>query len=171
MRTLVVYESMYGNTEHVARAIAEGLGDAEVVEVGAAPTHLPADLELLVVGGPTHAHGMTREGSRHDAAARVDQPVRSPGIGIREWIDAVQPAAAIAATFDTRIKGPKILTGSAASAASGKLRDRGFRLAPSESFVLEGMTGEPFDRVPTAELERARQWGRSLSGLLAGSIA
>ena len=171
MRTLVVYESMYGNTEHVARAIAEGLGDAEVVEVGAAPTHLPADLELLVVGGPTHAHGMTRERSRHDAAARVDQPVRSPGIGIREWIDAVQPAAAIAATFDTRIKGPKILTGSAASAASGKLRDRGFRLAPSESFVLEGMTGEPFDRVPTAELERARQWGRSLSGLLVGSIA
>jgi hypothetical protein len=171
MRTLVVYESMYGNTEHVARAIAEGLGDAEVFEVGAAPTRLPEDLELLVVGGPTHGHGMTRDASRHNAAARVDRPVRSQRIGIREWIEEVQPARAIAATFDTRIKGPKILTGSAASAASGKLRDRGFRLAPSESFVLEGVTGEPFDRMSDTELERARQWGRSLSGLLAGSIA
>ncbi len=171
MRTLVVYESMYGNTEHVARAIAEGIGDAEVVEVGAAPTSLPAELELLVVGGPTHAHGMSRDWSRHDAAARVDQPVRSSSIGIREWIEAVRPSGAIAATFDTRVNGPRILTGSAASAASGKLRDRGFRLAPSESFVLEGVKGEPFDRISSAELERARQWGRALSGLLAGSIA
>jgi hypothetical protein len=166
MRTLVVFESMYGNTEHVARAIAEGLGDAEVFEVGAAPTRLPDDLELLVVGGPTHARGMSRDRSRHDAGVRVDRPVRSTGIGIREWIDAVQPAKAMAATFDTRIKGPRILTGSAASAAGDKLRDRGFRLAPSESFVLEGVTGEPFDRMSSAELERARQWGRMLAGLI-----
>ena len=47
MRALVVYESILGNTEVVARAIATGLGAAdevEVVEVGAAPTSLPASV-------------------------------------------------------------------------------------------------------------------------------
>ena len=42
-RALVIYESMYGNTEQIARAIGEGLADrmqVEVVEVGVAPTTL-----------------------------------------------------------------------------------------------------------------------------------
>jgi hypothetical protein len=167
MRTLVVFESMYGNTEHIARAIAEGLGDAQVVEVGTAPTVLPADLELLVVGGPTHAHGMSRERSRADAARRVDEPIVSTGIGIREWLATVEPAPAVVATaFDTRVGGPEILTGSAAKGAAKALASRGFRVAPPESFVLDGMKGQPFDRMAEAELERARRWGRTLTNLL-----
>ena len=166
MRTLVVYESMYGNTEHVARAIAEGIADAELVEVGLAPTKLPPEVALLVVGGPTHAHGMTREGTRRDAGTRVDRPIVSPGIGIREWIDAVQPSDVIVAAFDTRIRGPQILTGSAARSATEQLRKRGFKTVPPESFVLARIGGEPFDQVSEAELDRARGWGRSLSTLL-----
>jgi flavodoxin len=45
-RALVIYESMYGNTEQIARAIGEGLADrmqVEVVEVGIAPTTLAAE--------------------------------------------------------------------------------------------------------------------------------
>ena len=166
MRTLVVYESMYGNTEHVARAIAYGIGEAELIEVGLGTTTLPLDLVLLVVGGPTHAHGMTKEGTRRDAGTRVDRPIVSPGIGIREWIDAVQPADVIVAAFDTRIGGPQLLTGSAAKSATERLRKRGFKAVPPESFVLARMSGDPFDAVSEAELERARTWGRSLSTLL-----
>lgn len=167
MRTLIVFESMYGNTEHVARAIAEGIGDAQVVEVGSAPTVLPADLELLVVGGPTHAHGMSRERSRADAARRVDDPVISTGIGIREWIASVQPSATVVATaFDTRIPARELFTGSAAKSAAKALASRGFRVAPPESFVLDGRNGEPHDRVAQTELERARRWGRTLTDLL-----
>jgi hypothetical protein len=167
MRTLVVFESMYGNTEHVARAVAEGLGDAQVVEVGTAPAVLPADLELLVVGGPTHAHGMSRERSRADAARRVDEPVVSTGIGIREWIATVEPSPTVVATaFDTRIGGPELFTGSAAKSAAKALAGRGFRVAPPETFVLDGMSGKPFDRVAESELERARRWGRTLTNLL-----
>jgi flavodoxin-like protein len=167
MRTLVVFESMYGNTEHIARAIAEGLGDAQVVEVGTAPVVLPADLELLVVGGPTHAHGMSRARSRADAARRVDEPIVSTGIGIREWIAVVEPRPNVVATaFDTRVNGRELFTGSAAKGAAKALADRGFRVAPPESFVLDGMTGRPFDRIATVELERARTWGRTLTNLL-----
>ena len=57
MNAIVVYESIYGNTRAIAEAIAEGLGGAPAVS----PAELPADAaqaDLLVVGGPTHIHGM-----------------------------------------------------------------------------------------------------------------
>ena len=56
MRALVIYESMFGNTQQVAQAIGEGLAlilSADVVEVGHAPATVPVDVSLLVVGGPT----------------------------------------------------------------------------------------------------------------------
>jgi flavodoxin len=60
-RALVVYESMFGNTEAIAHAIAEGLSphlSVELVEVSAAPITL-RDVDLLVTGAPTHAFGLT----------------------------------------------------------------------------------------------------------------
>ena len=55
-QALVVYESMFGNTERVATAVVRGLRledvDAGLVEVGSAPAVLPLDLDLLVVERP-----------------------------------------------------------------------------------------------------------------------
>jgi flavodoxin len=62
VNALVVYESIYGNTRAVAEAIAEGLGGAVVRSVHEADASGP--VELLVVGGPTHMHGMTTSFSR-----------------------------------------------------------------------------------------------------------
>jgi hypothetical protein len=169
MHALVVFESILGNTEVVARAIAEGLGSAgqvEVVEVGAAPTTLHASVTLLVIGGPTHAHGMTNPDSRRSAARKATRPVLSTGIGIREWLAAVgaAPAGVTAAAFDTRIKGPGLLWGSAAKAAAGRLEDLGFRMAvPPESFLLNGPTGPVHDVLVPGEVERARRWGATLA--------
>src|SRR5687767_15013357 len=106
MRALVVYESMFGNTETIARAIGEGIEasmHADVVEVGAAPDTVPADVTLLVVGGPTHAFSMSRPTTRRDAAQRVTAVV-SRGRGIREWLAELRSAmpSAGATTFDTR---------------------------------------------------------------------
>ncbi len=134
MRALVVFESMFGNTEVIARAIAEGLAanaSVEVVEVGAAPASLPADLDLLVVGGPTHAHGMSKPESRADSARRAGDRLVSRGSGIREWLESLQGGSATvaAAAFDTRIKGPGILWGSAAKSADKLLRGLGLRVA------------------------------------------
>src|SRR3712207_1812801 len=61
MRSLVIYESEYGNTEKVARAIAEALGqhgEARVTPVRSVPTLDAGDLDLLVVGAPTQRHGL-----------------------------------------------------------------------------------------------------------------
>jgi len=63
MKALVVYESMFGNTEQIARAIAVGLGesvDVQVAEVTDAPTKPDHEIALIVAGGPTHAFSMSR---------------------------------------------------------------------------------------------------------------
>ena len=84
MRALVIYESMYGNTHLIADAIAAGLAEAdaavETVPVGAATPDRLASAELVVVGGPTHIHGMSRASTRK---AAVTVPERALAQGPR----------------------------------------------------------------------------------------
>ena len=71
MRAVVVYESMFGNTHVIADHVAEGLSgrfDVAVVPVGDATDATLLDADLLVVGGPTHVHGMSSRRSRQAAA-------------------------------------------------------------------------------------------------------
>ena len=158
MKFVVVYESMFGNTQAIAKAIAEGLSDrmrVEALEVGVAPTTIDDDVELLVVGGPTHAFGMSRPQTRQDAAKQATAGLVSRGIGLREWLTSLQaPAGVAAAAFDTRISKPR-LPGSAARAAEKRLRRLGFRIAaPAESFHVEGTSGPLHE----GEQQRARRW-------------
>lgn len=172
MRALVVFESMFGNTEVIARAIAEGLAvhaTVEVVEVSAAPTTIPAGVDLFVVGGPTHAHGLSKPESRADSARRAGDRLVSRGIGIREWLETLRGGSTTvaAAAFDTRIKGPGLLWGSAAKGADKHLRGLGFRVVGGpESFLIEGPTGPLFDRLVAGETDRARRWGEALAAEL-----
>jgi hypothetical protein len=173
MRALVVYESMFGNTREIAVAIADGMRTrlaVDLVEVGAAPAVLPDDVALLVVGGPTHAHGMSKPESRVDSAKRAGDRLVSRGIGVREWLASLHGGSSrvAAAAFDTRIKGPGILWGSAARGADKSLRGLRFRVvAGPESFLVEGPTGPVFDRLVDGEVERARRWGERLGAGLA----
>ena len=68
MKALVVYESMFGNTAHIARAIGAGLAEGGVVvtiaKVDAVDADEVAGADLLIVGGPTHAHGLSSASSR-----------------------------------------------------------------------------------------------------------
>ena len=67
MRAVFVCESMLGSTKKVAEAIAEGLadgGEVSVVPVTSAGAHVLDGADLVVVGGPTHAHGMSRPSTR-----------------------------------------------------------------------------------------------------------
>jgi hypothetical protein len=143
MRALVVYESMFHNTQRVAEAIGSGLRpemDAIVMEVGVAPSLVETPIDLLVLGGPTQAFRMSKPETRKGAAKKSDSPVVSQGIGIREWIAAQKHHAVrvSAATFDTRFKMSSGLTGSAARGAEKKLRKAGFEIiAPAESFFVE----------------------------------
>lgn len=169
MRALVVYESMYGNTQAIAAAIAAGLTESgfevSTSEVGEAPTDL-GQLDLVVAGGPTHAFSMSRVSTREDAATKGDNPVISQGIGLREWIEALEPLASAdevaVATFDTRVRHPRV-PGSAARAARKHLRQHGFRAVdPATTFWVDGMEGPLLD----GEEDRARSWGRDLGAIV-----
>ncbi|HWO93452.1 MAG TPA: flavodoxin domain-containing protein, partial [Dehalococcoidia bacterium] len=108
MKALVVFESMFGNNQRIAEAIAQGLSEhmaVEVLEVGTAPTSLADDVALLVVGAPTHMLGMSQPSSRKRAAGQSDRPVVSSGIGVREWLESlnVPPRSTAGAAFDTRL--------------------------------------------------------------------
>ena len=103
MHALVIVESSFGNTRKVGEAVAAGLGpDTVVVDVVGAPHHLDDDLDLVVVGGPTHAFGMSRPATRADAARQAGLN-GSNDPGLREWIDLVDGRRGCAvATFDTK---------------------------------------------------------------------
>lgn len=163
-RALVVFESMFGNTQHIAEAIAEGLASrlpVEVAEVSAAPLVLPADVGLVVLGGPTHRFGLSRPESRQRAALN-HEPV-SLGLGLRDWIEQVdwEPGRLVAATFDTKRSAARFFWGSAARAARRAVRARSVDVLAAKDFYVT--FGADEDALEPGELERARAWGRTLA--------
>lgn len=167
MRALVVFESMFGNTATVAQAIADGLAtrlDVGLVNVAEAPVEVPADVDLLVVGGPTHAFGMSRPSTRRSAEDQAGTTATPVTTGMREWLDAmtVSPAT-VGATFDTRVH-VRWLPGSAARNAQRRLRRRHgvTLLAPPSTYWVEGTPGPLTD----GERQRAFRWGTHLAVLL-----
>src|SRR5262245_53483993 len=118
MRALIVVESMFGNTQTIARQVAAGLRRGMTVDirtVADAPTQLPPEVDLLVVGGPTHALGMSRRSTRQDAVKRG--ALVAPTRGIREWLEGLEhlQRGTLVTAFDTRIAKPRV-PGSAANA-------------------------------------------------------
>lgn len=162
-KALVVFESMWGNTEQVARAVADGLAstmEVEVCEVGAAPAAPAADVDLLVVGGPTHAFSMSRASTRDDARQRG--AVRGGETGLREWLDELPSGRHTQrlATFDTRVTKVRHLPGSAAKSAARAAHQRGYeRASEIESFFVADIEGP----LVSGELGRASAWGRRIS--------
>ena len=165
MRALVVYETMWGNTGEIAASIADGIRtqrgveDVQLVEAAQAAEEIPAHVDLVVVGGPTHAFSMSKSSTRD--SARQQGATADPDRGIREWIEGLTtpPSPLMVATFDTRTVAPR-LPGSAAKKALKKLVALGFRPAVKpESFGVHGYSGPLAD----GELERARVWGAALT--------
>jgi hypothetical protein len=169
MRALVCYESMYGNTRQVAEAIAAGLRPSITVSVAPVGTVANEDLEgfdLLVVGAPTHAHGLPRASSRKEATARASAPddprAIEPGAdapGVREWLDGLARLETAFAAFDTRVDMSPIVTGRASKGIAKRMRRMGaVEASPPESFlVLKDDTLRP------GEVDRARAWGAQLA--------
>lgn len=177
MRSVVVYESIYGNTHAIATAIGKGLEGAGPVEVLAAERAGRQELDgvdLVVVGGPTHGHGMSRVSTRKSGvdAARKAASRGAPmelvldsdaeGLGLREWFASLGHLKARAAAFDTRFAGPAWLTGRASGGISQRLGRHGCTLvaAPESFFVTKGNQLRP------GEEARAQAWGESLAATI-----
>jgi flavodoxin len=167
MKALVVYESMFGNTEQIARAVASGLGesvDVQLTEVADATDPGP-DVALIVAGGPTHAFSMSRENTRADAISK-GAPEGEREFGLREWMAALPSGQHTEkmATFDTKIKSMRHLPGSAAKSAAKAARRHGYEsVARAESFYVDDVDGPLLD----GEIDRAQAWGRQLAASMA----
>jgi Flavodoxin domain len=169
MQAVVVYESMYGNTHLIADAIGAGLRtavDVSVIPVSQASAAVLDGADLVVVGGPTHVHGMSRASTRKAAVQAADKPASpltvepdAPGPGLREWFGSLGRYQVKAAAFDTRVHGPAALTGRASKGIAHLLRAHGFDVvAEPESFLVTKQ-----DRLEPQETDRAREWGAKLA--------
>jgi len=146
MKALIVYDSVYGNTEEIARAVAGALtpsGEVKLLRVGEANPSEFASVDLLVVGSPT-------QGGRATPA-------------IQEFLGKI-PANALknvsVTSFDTRVK---IIVarvfGYAAGRLADSLKDKGGHIAaPPEGFIVKGGKGP----LKEGELERAASWAKGI---------
>jgi flavodoxin len=170
MRALVVYESMYGNTHVVAGHIADGLRtlfEVDVVPVVQATPDRVAAADFVVVGGPTHAHSMSRRSTRQAAAEAAAKPgsdlhleADAIGPGLREWFAGAGKHPGVrAAAFDTRIEMPAAITGRAGRGIARHLRRSGFQVvAEPESFFVD-----KHNHLTDGQEERATAWGTTLA--------
>jgi flavodoxin len=143
MKALVIYDSLYGNTEKIAQAIAKSIGEeAKAVGVGEVKV---ADIDkypFVIIGSPT-------QGGRHTVAMKT-------------FLDNL-PADALAgkrlAAFDTRMKGFVKIFGYAAPRIEAALRAKGGNTtAQPQGFLVKGGKGPLAD----GELERAATWAKAV---------
>jgi flavodoxin len=153
MAAIVIYDSQYGNTEAIAKAIGKGFGeDAKVVRLGDVKVEDIAPYHFVIIGSPT-------QGGRQTPA-------------IKDFVDKI-PAEALKekrlAAFDTRLKsvfvklfgyaGPRIETAIKAKGGNTTAQPQGFFVKSTKGPLLDG------------ELERATSWAKAVAaGVPTGQI-
>jgi flavodoxin I len=144
MKALIVYDSVYGNTEKIAKAIAEAITPSNEVKVLRAGEANPSELastDLLIVGSPTH-------GGRPTPAVQdlLNKVPKLQGINV--------------AAFDTRIPTKLVkVFGYAAGRIARNLKGKGGTLIASpEGFFVTASKGP----LKEGELERAAGWAKGI---------
>ena len=160
MHAVVVYESFWGNTAAVARAIAEGIGpEASAMTTDEATADVVSDADLLVVGAPvlgfrlptdTVRAGLLRE---YGAPTPADTSHRS----MRAWLDELPEGRTPVAAFETRFR---FSPGGSIGTITHELERAGYRpVLKGGKFLVTGKYGP----LKEGELERAWQWGAALA--------
>ena len=144
MKALIVYDSLHGNTEQIAKAISGALkDDVRVERVGSVDSGALDSAGILIIGSPTH-------GGR-------------PTPAMQKFIDSI-PEKLIkgmkVAACDTRLAGRMVrMFGYAAPRAAASLQSRGAVLVlPPEGFAVAKTIGP----LKEGELERAAKWAEGL---------
>jgi len=165
IKAYVVYESLWGNTAAIARAIAEGFGpEAQALTTDEASPEVVATADLVVAGSPVLAFNLPTDSIRDSVArSEVDAPT-PPDLShpsMRSWLESLPRGHARCAAFETRIWwSPRGATG----AIEDRLERTGYLpIAKAAKFVVKGKYGPLRD----GELERARKWGRTLAHAMA----
>lgn len=169
---MVVYESLWGNTAAVARAIGDGLGaDTIVGRTSEISPESAAEAELLVIGAPVHALTIPTAKSIASVSTKPLGPGEFPPTThhmlLRDWIAAIPVAESHAAVFDTRIAG--LLGHGGTSTLERLLKSRGRRpLAHGEGFIIVNQRAihASGSLLREGELARATLWGSRLASLV-----
>ncbi len=159
MKSVVVYESLWGNTAAIARAIAEGLGEgAEALGTAQATPERIAGADLIVVGAPLLGFSLPTEQMREGIRTQPQGPpadLSNPSL--RSWLEKLPAGTGRGAAFETRIWWSP---GSAAKTAAKMLEDRGHPSgAAVEKFVVTGKYGP----LKAGEVARAKASGARLA--------
>lgn len=146
MKIVVIYDSTYGNTEKIAKAIAETLspsGNVDVMRAAGANPEMIKGSNLIIIGAPTN-------GGRPTPA--VQELLARMNVSL---IQGVKVAA-----FDTRLTSKLVgIFGYAAGKIGDSLKKSGGNLvAPPEGFFVKGTKGP----LKEGELERAASWAKSI---------
>ena len=145
MKTLVIYDSVHGNTEKIAKAIGDAItGEVKVVRVSEVNSSEFKTFDLLIVGSPTHGGKPTK--------------------AIQDFLKGISPSAfksANVAAFDTRLSTKLVrIFGYAAEKIAHNLNRNGWTIIASPAgFFVKGKKGP----LESGELERAVDWANELS--------
>lgn len=160
MQAVVVYESFFGNTAAVARAIADGIGpDAAAMTTDDATADVVAQADLVVVGAPVLGFRLPTDAVRAGLLRETGAPTPPDTAhrSMRAWLEGVPKGKARVAAFETRFR---FSPGGSIGTITHELERAGYRpVAKGQKFLVTGKYGP----LKTGELQRARQWGVELA--------
>jgi flavorubredoxin len=165
MKAIVVYESLWGNTAAIAKAIAEGIGpEARVLSTAEATAAVTADADLIVAGAPLHAFRLSTDKIRDTLATKKDAKAPAPPDlshpSMRSWLAALPNGKGKAVAFETRFKWSP--GGAAGSIMKGLKRAGYSKAAKPQKFLVTGIYGP----LKNGEVERAKAWGGELAKMV-----
>jgi hypothetical protein len=161
MKAVVVYESLWGNTAAVARAIAAGISpETRALDTSEASGETIADADLIVAGAPVLGFRLPSDEMRASVATTERNAPTPPDLShpsMRSWLNGLPKGHGRCAAFETRIRWSP---GGATGAIERGLAGLGYRpVAKANRFVVKGKYGPLRD----GELDRARRWGSELA--------
>lgn len=158
MRVLIVYDSIFGNTEKVALALKNGVKEphtVQMVKVDAFSSTLLAGVDLLLVGSPTR--GFRPTGA---ISAMLKELSQDALVGIK--VAAFDTRISMKETNSKFLKVMASLFGYAAEPISKALVKHGGTLASETHWFIVGDKEGPLRE---GELEHAQTWMIQLIGV------
>jgi flavodoxin len=159
MKAVVVYESLWGNTATIARAIAEGIGpECRALSTAQACEAEMEGVDFVVAGAPILGFTLPTDSMRQQEATdrKAPKPANLSHPSMRNWLKTLQKGSGHCASFETRIWWSP---GSSAKQILSALERTGYRPLGREKFLVTGGYGPLKD----GEVERAREWGSKLA--------
>jgi hypothetical protein len=161
VNAIVVYESLWGNTAAIARAIAEGIGpEARALSTAEATVEDATNADLIVGGAPLLGFSLPTQAMRDGISKNPADMKSSPDLSaplMRSWLASLPKGSGCCAGFETRIWWSP---GSAAKKIASELEALGYRAVGEPGKFL---VTDRYGPLKDGEIDRAREWGAQLA--------